>query len=85
MGRQLGKLRYPIMEMVEFGNIEKGELFGRAQYNGHTLHRFQAPHVPFSMKVNQLKNASITFTPKNLKSNGSNCLNFFSKLVIELY
>jgi len=31
MSRQLEKLRDPIIESVEFGNIEKGELFGRAQ------------------------------------------------------
>ncbi|CAJ1938158.1 unnamed protein product [Sphenostylis stenocarpa] len=35
VSRQLRKLRDPIIEMVEFGNMEKGELFGRAQYNGH--------------------------------------------------
>lgn len=77
MGRQLGKLRDPIMEMVEFGNIEKGELFGRAQYNGHTLHRFQTPLVMCLFLWKSTNWKMLPFAPKNLKSNGSNCLNFF--------
>ena len=63
--------------MVEFGNIEKGELFGRAQYNGHTLHRFQAPLVMCLFLWKSTNWKMLPFAPKNLKSNGSNCLNFF--------